>query len=377
MKPKVTPLMGRDRAFPIRPATNRPVVGLRYYSSTMNSFCKMLILNPFKLSLAGVALALGGCSTQALMGPLATPVSSSEGVDSLPTTQYDTQRIEISLPGEYVGEGGLIAADVDGDDQRDILVTRPGYIAAYSLEQGELWVKQTDVWLTEKAESEGLPGLHGPGIQAVDIDNDNRLEVLYLTENNVLAVLDGATGELETSLDLPPVDSIHGHWEHAIVADFDGQGDTDILLQASRPTNANEGYFRDSVQAAFKISDLMADEAAAEPIWRYGDFMSLSHGPAKVVDINGDGKDEVVGGTILSADGQLLHDIGIANDSFPHIDSLAVEDIDPDRPELEVVIPEEGGARRVMLYDEAGTLLGSDDNSGGGTDASLSRQGWR
>ena len=73
-----------------------------------------------------------------------------------------------------------------------------------------------------------------------------------------------------------------------------------------------------------------------------------------MADLDGDGKDEVLGGTILSPTGKILCRIPLRG----HIDSIFVRDVLPGDPGLEVVALEEGGSRegaggnRVFLFDE-------------------------
>ncbi len=282
-------------------------------------------------------------------------VDLSDRTALIPPFDGKTLAIPLSLPAEFSNEGGIIAADVTGDSQMEFLITQPDYIAVYSLTDGALWSQAADIWLTDDTAGKGLPGPNGPGIQASDVDNDGLVEVLYVTEDNQLKVLSGASGELKYSVDLPPVDSAFGHWEQAIIANFSGEGDYDILLQASQPTD-KEDYARDNIQAAYRFEDLLLSDRGAKPLWLSSDFVSLSHGGAKVVDLDGDGKDEVVGATVLGSDGQIRHSIDIRNTAFPHIDSVAIGDIVPENPGLEVVMPEENGKERVFLFDEAQTI---------------------
>ena len=175
-----------------------------------------------------------GCTAR-ILGPL--PSAQTPPLAEIAPAAVDILEIPVSLPGEPSnGRGSPIAADVDGDEQLDILITQPEFIAAYSLTDGKLWEKKTDIWLSKQSESQGLPGRDGPGIQVSDIDGDGQLEVLYLTPANTLEVLSGESGERQQTVELPPVESALGHWEHAIVANFSGDGDSDLLLQASRPT---------------------------------------------------------------------------------------------------------------------------------------------
>ncbi|MEO0769086.1 MAG: hypothetical protein AAFY72_06575 [Cyanobacteria bacterium J06649_4] len=298
-------------------------------------------------------LLLQGCIPTSLLGNLST--SNTPPLEDIPTASFDIQTIPIELPGETTGKGGIIAADITGDEQRELLVTHPQFIAAYDLSNGQLWKRTSDIWLSQQSESKVLPGRHGPGIQAGYVDQDGKQEVFYIIEGNVLEILSGETGELKYLVQLPSVEASFDQWEHGILANFSGDGDQQILLQASRRTD-RENYVRDSVQAAFNLKDLIESGAEATPLWINEDFISLSHGPAVAVDINEDGKDEVVGVTILSAEGEILFSADIENTSFPHIDSIGIEDIVPERPGLELVIPEESGRKRVILFDEMGEI---------------------
>jgi hypothetical protein len=303
-------------------------------------------------------LLLWGCSAPQFnrlpLGQL--PIQKQQPLAEIAPANVSIQSIRVTPQAEEdTSQGGIIATDVNGDQQLDILVTRADSIAAYSLTEGELWKKTANINLSAQAEHEGLPGSQGPGMQAGDIDQDGQIEVLYLTAENSLEVLAGDSGKLKYQAELPAVDSAFNRWEHAIIADFTGQGDNDILLQASQDTDKKD-YIRDNVQAAFKIADLISSGAQARPLWRTEKFVSLSHGSAKVIDLDQDGKDEVVGATILNSQGQELYTAEIGNTSFPHIDAIAIDDIDPNRPGLEVVIPEETGKKRVILFDEEGTI---------------------
>ena len=299
------------------------------------------------------ATLLGSCSIR-LMSQLS--ISNTPPLGTVPTVSVEIKTIPVELPpGEISGKGGIIAADVNGDQQLDFLVTQPEFIAAYGLENGQLWKRTADIRVSDQAEREGLPGRHGSAIQAGDIDGDGKMEVFYIIQGNVLEVLSAETGELKHSVQLPPIESSFDQWEHVILANFLGEGDNEVLLQSSQNTN-RDGYIRDSVQAAFSLTALIESEAETQPLWLHENFVSLSHGSARVVDINEDGKDEVVGATILSPAGEVLYSADISNTSFPHLDSIAVDDIDPTRPGLEAIVPEEGGKKRVILFDERGEV---------------------
>jgi hypothetical protein len=253
-------------------------------------------------------------------------------------------------------KGGLIAADVNRDGQRDLIITQPSVIVAYTQSGTKLWtVAFPDIQLGGQSPKDGLPGLHGPGVQAGDIDNDGTTEVLYVTTGNQLRVINGRTGRIERSINLPAVSSHFNRWEHAIISNFRGQGDRDLLLSASVAINSN-GYLRDTKIAAYSFASLASAGAGAKALWRRTDFVSPSHGPPRVVDLDFDGRDEVVGGIVVGHDGSKHVDIGVGNNKVPHIDSLAISNIDPDSPGLEAVIAEEGSERRVIMFNKSKVL---------------------
>ena len=240
--------------------------------------------------------------------------------------------IRLDIPAPNDSAGGIIAADVDNDGRMDLLVTVPGHLAVYASDGRKIWIKQTDICVGGQSESQGLPGHHGPGVAAGDVDGDGRCEIVYLAKDSVLHVVDGATGEQKARAK-PPVPSGAEMWEVAMIADFRGTGgDSDILLQA---TNA-EGYRMGKYLAAYAITDLLAGR---EPMWTTDAFVSCAHNSARLADLNGDGRDEVLGSTIFSADGKKLTE---AVKYRGHMDSVFVADVVPAKPGLEVVLLEEG-----------------------------------
>jgi hypothetical protein len=253
-------------------------------------------------------------------------------------------------------KGGLIAAEVNGDGQRDLIITQPSTIVAYAQSGTKLWsVASPSIQLGGKSESDGLPGLHGPGVQAGDIDNDGITEVLYVTTDNRLRLINGRNGTIKRTISLPAVSSRYNRWEHAIISNFRGQGDRDLLLSASVAINS-AGYLRDKKIAAYSFASLASAGAGAQALWSRSDFVSPSHGQPRVADLDLDGRDEVVGGIVVSHDGSKRVDIGIGNQAKPHIDSLAIGNIDPNSAGLEAVIAEEEGERRVIMYNKSKVL---------------------
>ena len=259
------------------------------------------------------------------------------------------QTIELDLPVAVIddGAGGLIAVDADGDGRRDLVVTKPGHIAVYDLSGRKLWTRRIDIQVTRSWTSDGLPGLHGPGVQAADIDGDGATEILFLTRDNVLHVVAGATGADKHRVALPPPPAGAAHWEHVVVANFRGVGERDLLLQASNVAGYRVGRFL----AAYAADALLADAAAA-PLWTRQNFLPAIHSGARVADLDGDGRDEVLGAMLLGPDGGILTVLPVAG----HIDSIFVADVRPDLPGREAIALEEGGGNRVFLYNHTGLI---------------------
>jgi hypothetical protein len=281
----------------------------------------------FRYTAALVALATSAPS--ALAGPVELIIPS----------------VEFALPVDPTPDlrGGLIAQDLDGDGRADFVVTRPGTVVAVGSDGRVLWTRAVDVQVTERAEENGLPGHHGPGVQAADVTGDGHIEVLYLTRQGHLEIVAGKSGELIRTVRIasPPGTE---RWEHLVVADFRGEGDRDLLLQATN----SEGYRMGSFLSAWAIPDLLDHDDAA-PLWRRDDFIAAAHSGARVADLDGDGRDEVVSGSVVGADGRKRLDLPVRG----HIDAVQIADILPGRRGFEVVALEERGHRRLLPFDAA------------------------
>lgn len=258
--------------------------------------------------------------------------------------------ISLDIPGPDDPSGGIIVASLAKRGVMDFLVTRPGYIAAYSHDGKKLWCKEADIRVNPKSEKFGLPGHHGPGIQAGYIESEEKADVLFIDRQGTIHMLDGLSGE-EVWTASPPAPDGARAWELAIICTLRGIADHDILLQATN----KKGYRLGRFLAAYRIEDLK--KGIYEPMWKRDDFHGCAHNGAKVADINMDGRDEIVGGDIISPEGALLYSLPMKRlAKRPHIDSIFIQDVRPELPGLEVVALEEDGENRVFLYNTDGLI---------------------
>jgi len=267
-------------------------------------------------------------------------------------TQYSANPfiMRLDIPAPQDSAGGLLVADLDGDTLVDYLVSVPGHVAAHANDGSGLWTVQADIRVGGSAEAVGLPGHHGPGLQAADVDGDGRCEVLFLTHNGDLHVLDGSNGKTKR-VAKPRLVPGAKCWEHVIVANLRGLGDTDLVFQACPQSgpDSRRGLKRGRLMAAFAFEHL-----DGEPLWQTDCYWGPAHGTARVADLDGDGRDEIAGVTVIDHDGAFVEGWRYGDKWNPkregsfHLDSVFIADVRPELPGLEVVLLEEG-ANHVSL----------------------------
>ncbi len=258
--------------------------------------------------------------------------------------------IKMEIPAPEDSAGSLIVADLDNDKKMDYLITRPGFVSAYQWNGEKLWIHNVDIRIGGSAETYGLPGHHGPGVQAYDVDNDGKTEVLFLTNDSVLHVVNGKTGETKWTAS-PPVPQGAERWEHLAVVNLRGKGDRDVVLQATN----KDGYRLGRYVSAFALNKL--EQGNYDPLWSTSDFLACAHNGFRVADLDGDGRDEIISGCIIAPDGREIFRIPNLDG---HLDSVFIADVKPDIPGLEVVTLEEG-ANRVFLFGINGMIWISDN----------------
>ena len=254
-------------------------------------------------------------------------------------TVYRETKIPMPFAMGQEGRGGILTADMNGDDKLDLLVTSPGRLAAVGTDGETLWQREIDIRVSAgSSERYGLPGHDAPGAQVSDVDGDGQMEVLFLDQSNTIHILSGNTGQSRSAITIPnPAGS--ERWEHLAVVNLRGKGDRDVILQCTNSKGYRVGHYL----AAYSL-----DGFKAEKLWSTDRFGALAHGPFRAADLNADGRDETCGFTILDPEGRKTAwdyppiDKTYAGGASFHIDSIFIYDVRPDVPGFEVVLLEEG-----------------------------------
>ncbi len=275
-----------------------------------------------------------------MVGIAAAESTAEPPATDRPWPQYDANPfvIDLAIPPPKDSAGGIIVADVNNDGLLDYLVTVPGHVAVYGHQGKRLWVGKINVRVGGSSESHGLPGHNGPGLQAGDCDDDGRCEVLFLTQDGKLHIVDGASGKEEAVFAFPQPYKDGMAWQHVILCNLRGKGDRDVIVQ----TTNRKGYKMGRYMAAYAL------DGPKKPLWQTDGYLGCAHTGARVADLDGDGRDEVLGATVLGPDGKLLYRLPFERG---HLDSIFVGPILPGAKTLQIVGLLEGGGNWVFLWD--------------------------
>ncbi|WP_051393698.1 RICIN domain-containing protein [Glycomyces arizonensis] len=253
-------------------------------------------------------------------------------------------------------DGGAVkfawVGDLDGDGDYDYVVDRqtsPQSIEAYTNEGEFLW--EADLGHNSTNQDNIEPGSatidvgHNDGVTVQDLDGDGRAEVALRIADGVtfgdgetfeysdddhqfIAILDGQTG---AALDTAPVPDDYID-DGPLAARF-GVGYLDGVhpsLVAFMKNRIGNGGFN-LMMSAWSFD---GDNVDMQWKWLRGSRNAPDGHNSRIIDVDGDGKDEVVEiGFVLNGDGTLRYSLG--DEGIVHGDRYHIADMDPSRPGLE------------------------------------------
>ena len=326
------------------------------------------------------------------------------------TVAVDAPRgyLEIALQRRegYKASDGSVG-DLDGDGQYELVLmqasrprdnshageTDPPILQGYEFDGTLLWEINLGRNIRE--------GAHYTQFMVYDLDGDGRAEIVCKTADGTvdgagktigdaaadwrnrsgyilkgpefLTVFDGRTGAaLATTAYIPPrhPDTLEPTSEQLKAMWGDGYGNRMdrflacvAYLDGKRPSVVVcRGYYTRSVLAAWDWRDgalttrWVFDSDAGAPGNR--GYRGQGNHNLSVADVDGDGRDEIVyGAMVVDDNGTGLHSTGLG-----HGDALHVGDLDPERPGLEIFMPQEnvngnGGIGASFRDARTGTLL--------------------
>jgi rhamnogalacturonan endolyase len=254
--------------------------------------------------------------------------------------------IEPGGPIKFVWVG-----DLDGDGEYDYVVDRqtsPQSIEAYRSDGTQLWTVDLGPNSLDQDNIEGGSSTidvgHWDGVTVADLDGDGRSEVALKAADGVtfgagetlgldddvqqvVAILDGESGAALATAPLPDEYLADGPLSARFgVGSLDGVGSHLVAYLKNRK---DDGAFNLAV-AAWSFDGAELDE---KWVWHRGSTDAPDGHNTRIVDVDGDGKDEVAEiGFVLNGDGTLRYSLG---PDVVHGDRFHIADIDPDRPGLE------------------------------------------
>jgi rhamnogalacturonan endolyase len=249
--------------------------------------------------------------------------------------------------------------DLDGDGEYDFIVNRLGTVGgltqkleAYKRDGTFLWrvdfgpnsVDPDGVYPTSAAIDAG----QWDGVTVYDLDGDGKAEVIVKSANGVtfgdgttlvhgsnltqfISILDGLTGAEKGRALLPnpwpssgPLGTLFG------IGYCDGERPS-LLIHAKNRVGGSGTPFN-IIQSAWDYRGSVVTQRWSIQ-WNGSVAPPVAH-QMRIVDVDGDGKDEMVPGMhVVSSSGALLYNLG--NQGVVHGDRFHIGDLDPNRPGLE------------------------------------------
>ncbi len=285
-----------------------------------------------------------------------------DGVEQSPSGSYTLAANAavgpyFSIPLQSIGDYYVHLAwvgDLDGDGEYDFIVDRFPNVAtdtqkleAYKRDGTFLW--RVDFGPNSLNRDNISPGSsaisvgHNDGVTVYDMNNDGRAEVIIKSSNGVvfgngatltygdnttqfISVLDGMTGAEFARTTVPNPYTVNGSLSgHFGIMYCDGVNPS-IVFKAKnrRPDKA--------FNLIVTTWDFNNGTLSQRWSWQRGNQNAPDFHQIRIVDVDGDGKDELCdGGYVLDDNGTILYSLA----GVVHGDRFHIGDLDPNRPGLE------------------------------------------
>lgn len=266
--------------------------------------------------------------------------------------EYTSNPYSFSIPEEIKGFS-FFTVDLNGDGKLDYTFRSETKLYAYNHYGSQMW--NVDI---------AYPGIdvnnHGTKHGAADIDGDGTVEVVAIDTNTVY-IFNGSNGNLKDSFSVSrSAGQILGH---VVVVNLRGEGDRDAIVQTiDRHEEGHFQYYINRTLIAINLENkavlwrVEQNAGLYSPVSKwdggiYEGYFGPAHSALMCADIDLDGRDEVIGGSMVDEYGN-VHDPGyffhwrrwVNNQGqkyIDHIDAISVGDFRTDLPGLEWVIVEE------------------------------------
>ena len=229
--------------------------------------------------------------------------------------------------------------DLTGDGLTDFMALKRDYsVVAFDHDGEELWSWDAPEEFRRQHEPPGL---------IWDIDRDGSAEALYwryMDNREWLVAADGTTGEIEyrTEWPVPPLPHAWNNFRLA-VANLDGDDYPDQIIVFTDP-----GFWPGHT-GRITITAYTHD---LELLWQHEEIKSKDHLGHSIypVDLTGNGKDEVVvGSLVLNAEGdEIWNRFDLWYSNHDHLDACRFADLTGDGKKEMVAAMSEGG---IVVYD--------------------------
>jgi len=226
--------------------------------------------------------------------------------------RYD-RNLDATSPVYPLGPGTISAGDIDGDGSKEVLLS--GYASDFSPFQGSLFQMKSDGSFRRMALTPPEGGL------LADLNGDGKADLVGIANNTVKVWAGDGIGNFSNLVTQISVNTTGVVWTDVFFRDIDGDGNIDIVMAGSIlygkggfqfdvvsvPTVAIPGYASTFVVGDFDGDRILDIATASGVLYGLGNrtFAPVnrvttgiptynSYAVPQVVDIDGDGKDDIV-----------------------------------------------------------------------------------